>query len=63
MDRETQIILETQIGNIKALLNAEVSSVIACYSSGKCEYRLTFTYDKPVEEMEEHAKQLPPLVK
>ena len=56
MDRETQVILETQISNIKAILNADVKSSIVCHSNGKCEYKLTFTYDKPIEE------QLPPLV-
>ena len=62
MDRETQSILETQIGNIKALLGADVRSQIVCHSNGKCEYKLTFTYDKPIDEMVEYAKQLPPLV-
>ena len=46
MNTETQVILQQQIENIRTLLDAEVSSTIACYSSGKCEYRLTFTYHK-----------------
>jgi hypothetical protein len=51
-NKETQVILETQIGNIKALLGAEVSSSIVCRSDGKCEYKLTFTYDKPNEALD-----------
>ena len=60
--KEAQEILETQIGNIKAILNADVRSSIVCHSNGKCEYKLIFTYDKPIDEMEEHAKSLPPFV-
>ena len=47
MDTYTQDILQQQIENIRKLLNAEVTSSILCHSlDGRCEYKLTFTYEK-----------------
>ena len=46
-DTHKEVIIKQQIENIKKLLNATVTSTVACYSSGKCEYRLTFTYEDP----------------
>ena len=46
--KELQFIIQQQIENIQKVLNAEVASSIVCDSNGKCQYKLTFTYDKQI---------------
>ena len=46
--KELQVIIQQQIENIQKVLDAEVSSSIVCHSTGKCQYKLTFTYDKQI---------------
>ena len=59
MNESTQAILQQQIENIRELLNAEVTSSILCHSTanGKCEYKLTFTYDKTDEASDSDSVQ------
>ena len=51
---EMQVILQQQIDNIQKILEAEVSSYIVCNSNNKCQYKLTFTYDKDCYEDRDH---------
>ena len=58
MNAYTQDILQQQIENIRKLLNAEVTSSILCHSlDGRCEYKLTFTYEKNDESSDSDSVQ------
>ena len=48
---EMQVIIQQQIKNIQQILEAEVSTSIVTDNSGKCQYKLTFTYDKDSYEI------------